>query len=431
MRSFSTYLSEDASVSIRGLFKAIFVTGGPGSGKDVIVREAIASNRVTELNFIQARDYLSDKQKLSEKSNDFRRESIRNRSTLLINCPADDIIRIEHVKEELEDLGYETMMIFVSTTDEASKQRNELLSRQMDESIRHSKWTRSQENVTQFSEMYNNCVIFDNTDDIATNYQKIKEVYQNTKDFLDSEIINETAQEWLYNHGKLDINYKINSLFKEDQNVKTTNRFLKAKINPSLRADSPSDIPADNRASDQSAGDIKWDGNKKRGGYTFRTYVEASQPTIKISSPPKESKFNQDNDKEKVKKRGNTSLNAGRIGKPDGIGSEWNTRTNGSGLTGGAGLGESQEYSNANPASTAFPSGGSPNPLSNAYDSPRKPFKYFRKNVKKESIDSPGEVAMGVGGTLGGATNKEPMGSNKDNLIGFEFNKKKKKKGAQ
>ena len=432
MRSFLTYLSEDPVVANRGLFKAIFITGGPGSGKDVIVREAIASNRVTELNFIQARDYLADKQKLSEKSNDFRRESIRNRSTLLINCPADDLIRIEHVKEELEDLGYETMMIFVSTTDEASKKRNELLSRQMDESIRQLKWERSQQNVIQFNEMYNNCIVFDNTDDIATNYQKIKEIYQNTKKFLDSEIINETAQDWLYKRGKLDINYKINSLFTEDKNVKTTNRFLKAKINPSLRADSPSDIPADNRASDQSSGDIKWNGNKKTGSYTFRTYTEASQPTIKISAPPKESNFSKDNDKEKVKKRGNTSLNAGRIGKPDGIGSTWNTRTNGSGLTGGAGLGEEQGYSSANPASTAFPSGGSPNPLSSAYDAPRKPFKYFRnKEVKKESIDSPGETAMGVGGVLGGATNKEPMGSNKDNLIGFEFNKKKKKKGAQ
>ena len=123
MRSFLTYLTEEPTIANRGLFKAIFITGGPGSGKDVIIREAIASNKITELNFIQARDYLADKQKLSEKSNDYRRESIRTRNSLIINCSADDIIRIEHIKEELEDLGYQTMMIFVSTTNEASKQR--------------------------------------------------------------------------------------------------------------------------------------------------------------------------------------------------------------------------------------------------------------------------------------------------------------------
>ena len=431
MRSFLTYLTEEPTIANRGLFKAIFITGGPGSGKDVIIREAIASNKITELNFIQARDYLADKQKLSEKSNDYRRESIRTRNSLIINCSADDIIRIEHIKEELEDLGYQTMMIFVSTTNEASKQRNEQLTRKLDESIRHNKWIRSHENVIQFNEMYNNCVVFDNTDDVSSNYQKIKEVYQNTKEFLDSEIINETAQDWLYNRGKLDINHKINSLFTEDKNVKTTNRFLQTKINPSLRTDSPSDIPADNRASEPNADDIKWDGGKKRGSYTFRTYVEENKPTLKISAPPKESNFSKDNDKNKKMKRGDTSGKEVRPIKTDGIGSEWNTRTNGSGLTGGAGLGESQEYSNANPASTAFPSGGSPNPLSSDYDPPRKPFKYFRNKAKKESIDSPGEVSMGVGGVLGGAMNKEPMGSNKDNLIGFEFNKKKKKKGAQ
>ena len=37
----------------RGQFRAIFVTGGPGSGKDIIIREAIASNRTMELNFSQ------------------------------------------------------------------------------------------------------------------------------------------------------------------------------------------------------------------------------------------------------------------------------------------------------------------------------------------------------------------------------------------
>jgi cytidyltransferase-like protein len=33
----------------RGVFKAIFVTGGPGSGKDVIIREAIAESRAVEI----------------------------------------------------------------------------------------------------------------------------------------------------------------------------------------------------------------------------------------------------------------------------------------------------------------------------------------------------------------------------------------------
>jgi len=53
-------------------------------------------------------------------------------------------------------------------------------------------------------------------------------------------------------------------------------------------------------------------------------------------------------------------------------------------------------------------------------------FDKFRKKIKKEAIDDPGAVDMGVSGTLNGATNKEPIGSNKGNLIGFDIKKKKK-----
>ncbi|MFN9957710.1 MAG: hypothetical protein ACK55I_31785, partial [bacterium] len=41
---------------------AIFVTGGPGSGKDIIIREAIAESKTVELNSIQAFDILMDKE---------------------------------------------------------------------------------------------------------------------------------------------------------------------------------------------------------------------------------------------------------------------------------------------------------------------------------------------------------------------------------
>ena len=196
------------------------------------------------------------------------------------------------------------------------------------------------------------------------------------------------------------------------------------------------DIPADNRPTDPNGDNIKWDGNKKRGGYTFRTYesfgdnrFESSEPKIKNYPEPKENSFNQDKETKKVKRFGDKSGKESKLGNPSGLGSEWNTRTNGSGLTGGAGLGdqtysESEDYSNANPASTAFPSGGSVNPLSSDYEPKKKGFKKFRK----EAIDSPGEVAMGVYGVMMGATNKEPMetyASKKNDLI---IRDKKKKK---
>ncbi len=396
----------------RGQFKAIFVTGGPGSGKDIIIREAIAESRITELNFVQAKDYLADKQKLSEQSKDFRREAIRNRGPLIINGPADDRERLAYIKEELEELGYETMMVFVNTTNETSKERNTLLSRMMVESIRQDKWLKSQQNTKYFTESFINFISFDNTGDIDSKEEDIHDVYESTKKFLDLKTVNETADDWLNRNFKTE--------YKEQTNVKSSNRFLQIKTNRSISAKGPADITPDNSrtyAGDEIRGNTYPRKNPNGKTYTFGqnagVYAEEA-PTIQVKGDPKESNFSKDKEKVKLKKFGDKSLSAGRVARPDGIGSEWNTRTNGSGLTGGAGLGnqtysESEEYSNASPASTAMPSGGSPNPLSGEY---AKDFKKFRK--VKEAIDDPGANDMGVSGTAGGATNKEPLQSYKD-----------------
>jgi len=433
----------------RGQFRAIFVTGGPGSGKDIIIREAIAETKIVELNLVQACEYLADKQKLSEKTSDFRREGIRVRGPLIINGPADDNNRIGYIKEELEELGYETLMIFVNTTNEASQERNSQLSRMMTESIRQDKWLKAQQNTKYFTESFTNFIEFDNTGKIESKEEDITEIYLTTKLFLDSKVINDIAEDWFERNNKVDINEKIINLFKEND-VKKDSKSIQiktvGKYNANFRsAKGPADITPDNSGSlvsgqDQIKGNTgpRKDPNGKQGvtGGAWSGAYSESAPTLKINPLPKEPNFQKDNDKEKVKKRGNTSLSAGRVGRPDGVGQSYDTRAGGQGAAAGAGLGqamgESQDFSNAQPSSSAMPgsSAMSPNPLNSSYDEKKKDFKYFRNKIKKESIDSPAEYgSMGVGGVLGGSTNKEPMGDNKGNLIGIEIKKKKKPVG--
>ncbi|CAB4133348.1 Cytidyltransferase-like domain [uncultured Caudovirales phage] len=417
----------------RGQFKAIFVTGGPGSGKDILIREAIAESKCVELNFIQATDYLADKQKLSESSRDFRREAIRNRSPLIINGPADDIQRIGYIREELEELGYDTLMIFVNTSNEASKERNSLLSRMMVESVRQDKWLKSQENNRRFLDMFENFMTFDNTGNLDDLEEDIHDVYQSTKLFLDSDYINESVNEWFERNSKIDINKKINTLFKEDNYVKESTKTNKTTIgNKREFAAGPADITPDNRAGGSDFDSIKGNTNPRKNPngktYTFGqnagVYAEAA-PQVKWNPPQKEPKFNYDNDKNKKLKKGDSSGREAKLARPDGVGSTYDTRGVG-GIN--AGLGENQEYSNANPASTAMPSGGSPNPLSSDYAPGKKDFKKFRKSIKEDSAFST-DTESGVGGVLGGSSNKEGMDSYKDPMrnIGIEIKKKKKK----
>ena len=383
----------------RGLFRAIFVTGGPGSGKDVIIREAINEQKAVELNSVQAYQYLMDKKQLSEKSNDFRREAIRNRGPLIINGPADDHTRLITIKEELEELGYSTAMVFVDTTNEASQSRNEKLTKMIAETVRQEKWELAQTCKEAYRQNFNKFITFNNSSSYDAIEEDITETYQKLSWFMDEKVYDETAYIWLESHGKLNTNDSITVLYEEDKHVKKDSRFIQklreAKSTSRLsktgaRAEAPSDIPADNRAGDSNADSIKWDGNKKRGSYIFRTYTEE-----------KEKNFNKD--KESVKKKRFTdapTVNQ-RLRNVSGIGQEFDTRQQG----------------------TVYPMSG----LGDVTYREEFRFSSFR-NKLKESHNDPSDSEMGVGGVLNGATNKEPMENPKDKL-GYTNIKNKKKNG--
>lgn len=431
----------------RGIFKAIFVTGGPGSGKDVIIREAIPEATAVELNTIQAHDYLAEKQKLCEKSNDYRREAIRERRPLIINGPAEDLARISYIKEELEELGYDTLMVFVDTTNEVSQERNSKLSRMMNESVRNEKWNNSQKSKRFFYDLFESILIFDNSGSIEQTEENISDVYQLTNQFIECNINNNLSESWLENHGKLNINHKFDNFMREEKHVEKNSKSIQkatySKYNSSFRAAGPADIPADNRAgtgTDSVSGNQNArkdpNGRGHSGGAWSGAYsTEESEPTLTKRPEPKESNFSQDRDKVKRKKFGDKSLSASRIGRPTGVGPEYDTRAGGQGAAAGAGLGDQtyreefvgQTTSNADVSNFAgMTRGPMPNPLSNDYD--RKPFNKFRKKLK-EFNGFQNDVESGVGGTLGGASNKEGMDSYKDpnRNIGIIINKKKKK----
>lgn len=425
-------LNENTS---RGLFKAIFVTGGPGSGKDIIIRECIAEHKAVELNTIQAVEGLFKNAYIKE---------AKDRKPLIINGPAEDIDRIAIVKEYLENLGYTTMMVFVETTDVESKNRNAKLSRMIAESVRQDKWNLAQKNKCIFSESFDNFMVFDNNGSLDSIEEDVTDTYNTINKFLDSKDHTKSAIMWLEKNNKLNINDKFNYFLKETKNDQGNSKLVqklnvKGKYNSAFRAASPADAQPDNRKLDTEIDDLKGNmrprkdpnGRGHSGGAWNGTYsTEENVPTLQIHPVPKEPNFQKDADKEKVKKRGDKSLSAARLGNPDGVGSTWSTRTNGSGLTGGAGLGD-QTYSEdvaSNYDISNF--AGQPrlldvNPLQTSVDN-KKDFKKLRSKIK-EAIDDPGANDMGVGGTLGGATNKEPMQSYKDSErnIGITIKKKK------
>ena len=390
----------------RGLFKAIFVTGGPGSGKDIVIREAIAEQKAVEITSAQAYNYLMDKQALAEKSNDFRRESIRNRGPLIINGPADDHMRMITIKEELEELGYSKIMVFVDTTNEASQSRNEKLTKMIAESVRQEKWQLAQVCKESYRQNFKNFINLNNSGSLENIEEDISAIYHKLNNFIDNKVYMEEAYRWLESHGKLNTNDSITVLVKENHDVKENSRFiqkLKESRGAKLRkTGSPApdlgSISADNRASEPKSDDIKWDRGSKRGSYIFKTYTEE---TLKVYPEPKESNFKKD--KETVKKKRLVDLPTvnQRLRNTTGIGPEFDTRQQG----------------------TVYPMSG----LGDVTYREEFNFNYFRAKLK-ESHNDPADSEMGVGGTLGGASNKEPMENPKDKLGYTYMNLKNKKK---
>ena len=386
----------------RGMFKAIFVTGGPGSGKDIVIREAIANDNAVEMNSVQAFDYLMDKQRLSEQTRDIRREAIRNRGPLIINGPADDHTRILTIKEELEELGYNTSMVFVDTTNEASKERNERLSKTLAESVRHDKWMLAQANKEAYQQNFSNFIYFDNSRSIDQIEEDVTETYQQLILFTEQKKYSDVAVSWLQNHGKLNMF----DLFKEERNVQKNPKFVYKTTSSKLTAIRPGDQTPDSRpsAGGQASDSIKYNANKRTGGYAFGpggTYTEeTSQATLKVNPEPRESNFSKDKEKSKTKKlRVNNDSASGAI-RSSGLGGEYDTRGQG----------------------TVYAMSG----MGNVTYREQVDFKSFRSKVK-EAIDDPGACDMGVSGTYTGATNKEPMQTYKDqDRVGIKIIKKKK-----
>ncbi len=139
--SFTEILSE--GVHDQGIFKAVFLAGGPGSGKDYVLSNTLEGQGLIEIGSDKALEFLMDKKGLDKTmpaTEKDKRDIVRTRAKsitelkqrlallgrngLIINGTGEDYEKISRIKEKLEELGYESAMILVNTEDEISKQRN-------------------------------------------------------------------------------------------------------------------------------------------------------------------------------------------------------------------------------------------------------------------------------------------------------------------
>ena len=152
-----------------GIFKAFFLAGGPGSGKTFVTRSAFAGTGLKLVNSDSFFERGLKKAGLSLKMPDAE-EYFRNivrakakmtaataldtymqgRLGLVIDATGRDINVINTQKRMLDQIGYDSYMIFVNTSLDVALERNRNRPRSIPEYIVTDSWNGVQRNIGQF-----------------------------------------------------------------------------------------------------------------------------------------------------------------------------------------------------------------------------------------------------------------------------------------
>ena len=206
------------------IFKAFFLAGGPGSGKSYVVKRTtkmfgmrvVNSDDVFEKlvkstgmnmdmrNYTKAqekrRDELRDiaKRVTKSKMGDIKTGEggyIGGRIGLIIDGTGKDYDKIEKQMRDLQQLGYESHMIFVNTSLDVALARNEKRPRKLPEPIVVKSWNAVQKNIGKFSNLFKNrFIIMDNND---KDEKVITNVYKRVQNLAKKKVTNGIAKAWI------------------------------------------------------------------------------------------------------------------------------------------------------------------------------------------------------------------------------------------
>jgi hypothetical protein len=227
--AFEELLNE--GVHDKGIFKAVFLAGGPGSGKDYVLDNTLAGNGMVEINSDKALEFLMDKKNLSKTmpaSEKIERDLVRGRAKnmtelrqrlalqgrngLIINGTGDDHEKIKTIKSRLEELGYDTSMIMVNTRDEVSASRNvergSRGGRTVPEDIRKQKWDAVQKARPELAKLFGDKYAeFDNSEDlrvarpeiVQAKKEELLNLYKGIQKFIKAPPKTDQSKEWVAN----------------------------------------------------------------------------------------------------------------------------------------------------------------------------------------------------------------------------------------
>ena len=204
------------------IFKAVFLAGGPGSGKSFVAKNILGGTGLRSINSDEVYEFLMKKQDLSldpetifspqgqeirDKAKGLARQReatyLDGRIGLVIDGTGKDVSKYQVMAQKLKAIGYDVSMIYVNTSLEVAQQRNKQRERSLEPAKVEKMWNDVQQNLMQFQQIFGagRFHIIDNSGgledlDRQKNFDK---VYNETQRFLNTPPKNRKALAWIQN----------------------------------------------------------------------------------------------------------------------------------------------------------------------------------------------------------------------------------------
>jgi len=217
VNSFIQHLSE--GVYDPGIFKAFFLAGGPGSGKTFVTQSAFAGTGLKVVNSDTTFERNLKKANLSLNMPDeeeYFRNIIRSRAKqtaisqldkyvqgrlgLVIDSTGRDYDVIARNHNMLQQLGYDSYMVFVNTSLEVALARNARRERTIPQYITKSSWEGVQNNIGKFQRLFgmSKFIIVDNNkSDLELVTLTMNRIGKLVRRYVTSPVQNYKAKQWM------------------------------------------------------------------------------------------------------------------------------------------------------------------------------------------------------------------------------------------
>lgn len=218
MLTFNQFQYIEEGVNDPAIFKAVFLAGGPGSGKSFIVGKTglpqlgfrvVNSDDAFEVMMKKAGKAMTSDEIFSDEGQAIRGRAkaqtrlkqdiyMKGRLGLVIDGTGKDVNKIIKQAKELQDLGYDTKMILVNTDIETAIKRDAQRTRSLGRKKVTEYWNTVQKNIGALQTVFGkkNFMIVDNSE--GKDYQKeTLRAYRDVKKFISKDPENPLAKKWI------------------------------------------------------------------------------------------------------------------------------------------------------------------------------------------------------------------------------------------